>query len=157
MEYKNMDADLSHVEQLICETQARLFEYVANTGADMIWFIERYMSSPFCQKEMDSDYSCFHLSFPEEILDFLLPQIGPLRKFEPGQYFSNDVANWLGFTYRQLQIQTQVASKELVQLLPPGKLCNSYLALSGESEEVAADILCERLGLSKVKREYNQD
>lgn len=145
------DFDLTNVEYGICETQGDLFRYVANEGVDMEWFATQYLSSDFCRRSMDTVYSRFFTADELEHLDFIIPEIGPLKK-NPYGYFDGNVAFWIGFTYRQLQIQTGVFSKDLVNRIPFVKLCNAYAGLHTVDEEMATDILCENFGLTKIKR-----
>jgi len=145
---------LSSIETAICETQGDLFEFVANLGTDMEWFIPTYMNSDFCNREMDATYSYFQMEHPLEILDFLSKEIGEC-KIKPNKYFRLDVAFWLGYTYRQLKIQTGVSSKEIFQTISLEKLCNAYAGLHTVDEEMATDILCENFNLHKIKRTYN--
>lgn len=143
---------LSYVEYGICETQGNLFRYVANEGVDMEWFTNHYLSSDFCRRSMDTIYSRFFFADELEHLDFIIPEIGPLKLNQKG-YFDGNVAYWLGFTYRQMYIQTGVPSKELVRIIPFSKLCDAYIGLHTVDEEMASDILCKDFGLQKHERE----
>lgn len=146
--------DLSKLEYGICETQGNLFRYVANKGVDMEWFALYYLSSDFCRRAMDTVYSRFFTADELEHLDFIVPEIGPLKN-NPHGYFDGNVAFWIGFTYRQLQIQTGVFSKDLVTRIPFVKLCNAYAGLHTVDEEMASDILCKNFNLTKIKRNSN--
>ena len=148
----NEEYDLNNVEQGICVTQGTLFRHVANEGVDMEWFVEKYLSSDFCRRSMDTIYSRFFTADELEHLDFIIPEIGELKQ-NPYGYFDGNVAYWIGFTYRQLYIQTGISSKELIKIIPFQKMCNVYPGLHTVDEEMATDILCENFKLTKKKRE----
>ena len=145
--------ELSTTEYSACETQAELFEYIAEEGYDFEWFVEQYMDCKWCNREMDSKYSAYHTSFPEEQLEFITPQIGELKKYPVGKFFHSDVAYWIGFTYRQMAIQTQIHSSELIRLLSLATMCNYYPGLHTVDDEMATDIICENFKLEKVVRD----
>lgn len=149
----NQETDLSYDEYGICEIQAKVFEYVAYDCVDMEWFAKAYLCSDFCRRAMDTIYSRFQTADEPEHLDFLIPEIGPLKKYENGEQFNPDTAWWIGFMYRQLYIQTQIPSKELCEKIPFKTMCKYYPGLHTVDEEMATDIICENFGLQKVKRD----
>jgi len=148
----NFETDLNYDEYGICEIQAHLFEYVANQGVDIEWFTKAYLCSDFCRRAMDTIYSRFQTADELEHLDFLLPEVGTLQEYEDNTMFDPDVAWWIGFTYRQLYIQTQISSKELYERISFETMCRYYPGLHTVDEEMATDIICENFGLQKVIR-----
>lgn len=135
----------------ICRTQGRIFEYAAKNGYAFPEFINLYMNSDFCRRAMDTSYSRFQLSDEEECWDFIEPEIGSqLHCLEGNAFFDIDIAYWIGFTYRQLYIETEIKSKELVTIISPDELLAGYLGLHTIDEENATDILCERHKIKKI-------
>ena len=112
-------------------------------------FANAYMRSAFCRRAFDTIYSSFQLASEEECWRFLYPQIAHLLK--PGDdSVSEDEAYWVGFTYRQLYIETQIPSEELCVMIPPERILLSYAGLHTIDEEAATDRVCEAYGLEKV-------
>lgn len=68
----------------------------------------------------------------------------PLHK--PESCFSPDAAYWIGFTYRQLYIETGTSSRELSERLPFDAMCRYYPGLHTVDEEMAVSIICEDYG-----------
>ena len=135
----------------ICETQGDLYKYMAEQGCDMEAFSDAYLSSSFCSRAMDTIYSRFQLEHPLEILDFLMPEIKDFCPLVPeDKQCPADVAYWIGFTYRQLYLETDVLSAELAKKVPYDALFVSYVGLHTVDEEMATDIICKNHGLTKT-------
>jgi hypothetical protein len=133
------------IQNEICITQQDLYEHAALHQYNMPVFSDMYLQSDFCRRAMDTIYSRFQLADPLEILDFLLPEIGPedKLKYQDGEWFNRDVAAWIGFMYRLLYFKTGISSKELSQKVTFGGLCAAYPGLHTIDEDQAADILIE--------------
>lgn len=131
----------------ICERQGKLYQKIAHDGCDMEWFSNAYLNSRFCKGYMDTLWSRLQWAHTQEVLDHLLPEISPVKKNEQG-FFDEDVAYWIGFTYRMLYIETQVPSAELIKKVPFEMMCRYYPGLHTVAEEMAIDIICEDNGLS---------
>lgn len=139
------------VELDICKTQERLYQYMAEQGYDVKAFSNAYLTSSFCRRAMDTVYSRFQLHDILEILDFLMPEIKDLCPLVPeGKRCPTDIASWIGFTYRQLYLETGVSSAELARVVPYDALFVSYVGLHTVDEEMATDIICENRGLTKT-------
>ena len=103
--------EISRSDDYDCQTQADLYEYIMKDGYDLIDFSDRYLKSKFCNQEMDSVYSVFQREDPLQILDFVLPEIGELKRTGERGY----VDPWdLGYIYRYLHFMTGCSSADLV-------------------------------------------
>ena len=136
----------------ICKNQARLYRFVARKGVDMEWFSENYLRSSFCKRAFDTIYSRFQTADELECLDFIMPELGAPKMMENGYMFEPDVAEWIGFTYRQLYIETEIPSANLVEKADFATMCRYYPGLHTIDEEMATDIICENKGLKKLER-----
>ena len=54
--------------------------------------------------------------------------------------------------YRQLYIETEIPSAELVEKADFATMCRYYPGLHTIDEEMATDIICENKGLKKLER-----
>ena len=48
---------------------------------------------------------------------------------------------WIGYTYRYIQIESQISSKILIDKIPLDKLLRAYAGLHTVDEEMAYDII----------------
>lgn len=136
------------VEYDICETQQIIFRTYAIKGYDMEIFTKEYLTSDFCSRYMDRSYSRFQLEDVGECSDFFLPEIGErLKKYENGKIFDPDIAEWMGFTYRQLQLETGVKSKELVNRITFNDMLRLYPGMHTIDELDAAERISEMYNL----------
>lgn len=141
---------ITRAEELICKTQGKLFEYLANEGYDMFRFSNAYLHSHFCKQHFDTLYSRFQWEMEEEILDFLIPEIKNLLvKYEDNRYFDADTAYWIGYMYRQLYIETGISSKELSERVPFEAMCAVYSGMHTIDEEEAVARLCQDFSLKR--------
>lgn len=136
----------------ICQNQARLYEYVARKGFDMEWFSEEYLRSSFCKRAFDTVYSRFQTADEQECLDFIIPELKTIKMLDKEYMLDPDVAYWIGFTYRQLYIETEVPSSKLVEKVDFTTMCRYYPGLHTVDEEMATDIICENKGFKKLAR-----
>lgn len=155
---------LSGVDYEICKTQGNVYEYLAKNGYDMELFSLLYLQSDFCRRAFDTNYSRFQLADELECLDFIVPELKErypefcenitedyVKVKEVDTCFSPDVAYWIGFTYRQLYIETGITSKELSERLPFDAMCRYYPGLHTVDEEMATDIICKDYHFVKYK------
>lgn len=148
-----MNTDMNKVETMICRTQADIFVYMSKLGYNMEIFSTAYMNSEWTRRAMDTKYSRFQIREPEECLDFILPEIeNLLTKYSDDIIFNPDIAEWIGFTYRQLYIETQIPSEKLIKIISFRAMCAYYPGLHTVDEEMATDIICENYELSKKPR-----
>lgn len=111
------DASFIVIER-IAETQEEIFEYASSNGYFMDDFIEKYMFSDFCNREMDSQDSYFHFKTPEVCFTYLKAE---LHDFKKGK---NDFYNvgWVGKMYRYLAYFLESSSLAVYNLIPPHEL-----------------------------------
>ena len=103
----------------ICETQGDIYVYMAKKGYDMNVFSDNYLKSDFCRREFDTEYSRYQDEFPNECADFYMPEIGDnLVHYPFGCCFDLEEAEWIGFAYRQLYLETGIYSSELADIVP---------------------------------------
>ncbi len=135
---------MTDIDCEICKTQQRIYEHMASGHYDMQVFSDAYLSSDFCKRAMDTDYSRFQVEDVYECADFYMPEIeNRLVKFSDNRTFDIAIAGWVGFTYRQLYIETGVYSAELIKIVPFEIMCQSYYGLHTIDEENAVDIIIE--------------
>ena len=145
------------IDYTICKTQGSIYEQQAKDGYDIVIFSDLYLKSDFCRRAFDTIYSRFQIADRLECLDFILPEIGgKCRKFTTREeIFSPDVAYWIGFTYRQLYIETCISSRELSERLSFEAMCRYYPGLHTVDEYMATGIICNDYGFEK-KAEYKE-
>ncbi len=153
MTYTGLHEDVNY---LICETQGEIFEYAASKGYDMIEFSRAFMASHFCERAFDTPYSRFQVDDAEESWQFLYPEIKDTidnHRLPDDAVFDGNVAHWIGFTYRQIFIETGVPSKDIAKKLPFEAMVASYPGLHTLDEEDATDRLCKSVGIWKIGKE----
>ena len=136
---------IDKIQYSICRTQGDLYEWAANNKFMFPEFSDIYMNSDFCRRTMDTNYSRFQLREPEEHMDFLIiknPEI--LEHKYTDKHFRNDVAYWIGFTYRHIWFETKMPSKEIVTRYPFKKMCAWYPGLHTLDEEDSIDRILGR-------------
>lgn len=135
----------------IADTQREIFEYAEKNGYEMEQFAYLYMTSDFCNKEMDSEYSYFHhkggtTCLPEVEYEYKNEKQQPLPK---GKSRLNN-AGWVGAMYRYLVFELDGSSKNIVRLLHPKDLDNMYYAYELYNIEDAAKEIIEKYGFRKT-------
>ena len=135
----------------ICETQGRVYEYVARNSYDMKIFSSLYLRSDFCKRAMDAKYSRFQLADELECWDFIYPEIGKeLQKISEDLCFDPDIAYWIGFMYRQISTETNTNSIILDRIVSFDTMCRYYPGLHTVDEDMALDIVCKDFSLSRT-------
>ena len=124
----------------ICMTQSRIYRYVAQCGYEVKRFSDAFLASDFCRRAFDTIYSRFQLEDVFECMDLIVSH---------NLYFDEDVAAWIGFTYRQLYIETEVNSSRLVTVVSFQTLCDYYVGLHTIDIEDATDIICKDFSIDK--------
>ncbi len=122
---------------IIATKQGELFEYAENKGHNMAGFITQYMLSDFCNKEMDSDYSYFHLKMPEVNYSYVINEI--CEVYDDSKDFIN--AAWVGAIYRYLVFLTGIHSRDIVTMIAPKELDDMALEYETTSIEAAAEMI----------------
>ena len=133
----------------ICISQAKLYEYVANEGYDMVDFSNKYLQSKFCNVNFDREWSLYHFAAPVETSYEIFKEI-QVDKYEGNMVFNPDAAWWIGFTYKQLQIETEMHSKDILKEISFEELVRCYPGLHTVDEEYATDMICEYHHLKKI-------
>ena len=133
----------------ICINQGEIYEIAAEQGYDMPLFSKQYLNSDFCNKSFDKIWSLYHFADAKECLYEINKDITIFPNKESSMVFNPDVAWWIGFTYRQLQIETGKSSKTLSEIIPFEELCSCYAGLHTIDEEWATDMICKKHKLIK--------
>ena len=135
---------LDDIHRYICKQQQELFEYVQAHNADVIFFAEAFMKSDFCNRSLDKPYSVDQYADIMNWLEFLeWEKITVRAVLQQQRPVSFRVAGWLGFTYRQLQIETGLQSRELWEKVPIERLIRAWPGLHTVDEDMAAEIIME--------------
>lgn len=157
---------LTPVEESAIESQGDIFAYMALHGYKMDVFTDMYMKSDFVHRYYDNGYSWLQGNDIVTNLDFLLPEIGDkLTQYPsatklipsiPGQngnlgtadatsdlVFDIDVAEWIGQTYRRLNIETNISSSQLIELFPFETMCELYSGMHTIDEQQAIEIMLD--------------
>ena len=141
---------LDDERRFICKQQQELFEYVQEHHGDVRAFAEAFLKSDFCNRSLDRPYSVDQYADILNWLEFLewenITVRPALRQQRPVSF---RVAGWLGFTYRQLQIETGLQSRELWEKVPIDKLIRAWPGLHTVDEEMAAEIIISDFHLTE--------
>ena len=141
----------SKINYETCRNQAEIYELAACKGFMMDKFSDLYLSSGFCSDSYDKEWSLYHTTRPEECIDILSEEHFTCPKYNDGKgIFDPDTAWWIGFTYRQLQIETLVPSRKLKDIIPFSEMVACYPGLHTVDEEFATDMICEHHRLVKA-------
>ena len=140
---------LDDVHRYICKQQQELFEYVQEQGADVITFAEAFMKSDFCNRSLDKPYSVDQYADIMNWLEFLeWERIIVKPVIRPQRPITRRVAGWAGFTYRQIQIETGLQSRDLWEKVPIERLIRAWPGLHTVDEDMAAEIIMEDFNLT---------
>ena len=133
---------LDDIHRYICKQQQELFEYAQEHKADVVAFAEAFMKSNFCNRSLDKPYSVDQYADIMNWLEFLeWEKITVRAVLQQQRPVSFRVAGWLGFTYRQLQIETGLQSRELWEKVPIERLIRAWPGLHTVDEDMAAEII----------------
>ncbi len=103
----------------IATLQGQIFQESEVMGLDMEDFALCYMQSDFCNNEMDSPHSSFHLCSPAQCMEAFLANTRPIKRsnLERVRKVSGaDGWGWskeAGFYYRLLHFSTSLSSREI--------------------------------------------
>ncbi len=144
---------INHEDRFICNRQKELFEYAQSHYANIKIFTHDFLCSDFCNRSLDQPYSVDQFADIMNWLEFLEKDCkikpDPLQK----ERLPKIVAGWLGFVYRQLQIETGLKSRVLADKIPFERLVIAYPGLHTVDEDMATDIICHDFGLQKLARD----
>ena len=138
---------LDHVKRYICCQQQELFEYAQKQNADIIQFAFDFLNSDFCNRSLDKPYSADQYMDIMNWLEFLEQEDICLSNYNTSDPISNQIAGWLGFTYRQIQIESGLSSSEIIRRVPVDRMILSYPGLHTVDEDMAADIIIHDFNL----------
>ena len=107
------------------------------------------MNSNFCNRSLDKPYSVDQYADIMNWLEFLdWEKITVRPVLYQQQPVPPHVAGWIGFTYRQLQIETGLQSRELWEKVPIDRLIRAWPGLHTVDEDMAAEIIMEDFHLT---------
>jgi len=132
---------MTHIQDIICETQGDIFKCANELKLDMDVFVPAYMKSRFCEKSMDTVYSPFQMADAEECLDFILAEID-VPKIKKIKY-KPTIIEWIGYTYRQLYFALGKSSREIIDKVSFTSMLVYYPGLHTVDEDMAVDIINE--------------
>lgn len=147
-----IDGKLDEIEYDRCNGQGEIFEYfVTQRKCDLKDFTRKFMTSDFCAEEIDPDtpqyYPCSLFTCGAKIQDLIE------NGCKKNENMNNaDLAWWVGFIYRQLNVETGLKSSELYEKVPVRDLIIMYPGLHTIEENHQTDSICEDYGLHKIKR-----
>lgn len=130
MDMENFDALSPTMKYDIAKVQGDILQLAADKGYDMKEFIENYMTSDFCNNEMDSDCSFFHFKQAEVCLPYILDE----KKCNMCKDELELDYRFIGMTYRFLVYYTGKKSKDIYKLIPPEEL--DELSFAYETYEI---------------------
>lgn len=126
------------VNEIVCETQGEIYQLAKRLLYEKEEFSEKYLTSNFCNREMDAAYSPFQFADAEECMDFVKKEFVPKTSME--QYTDNK-AYWIGYMYRKMQIVLKISSYDLSKKIPFFTMANYYEGLHTIDDESAIDII----------------
>ncbi len=130
----------SEVLREIVKTQIEIFELAEEKGYDMESFAVTYMTSDFCNREMDSEWSYYHFKQANVCLPLITGEITKTTSEKADTVLCNP--GWVGGIYRYLAAYSGLSSREVVKILPPAELDDLYYTYENcEYEEAAHDII----------------
>lgn len=129
----------------VAETQSYLFGYVQDNfpNWDIEFFVDNYMKSDIKDFQEKGNPFFLTMSF-DVILDRLR---GTCTRIVDKLSADGFVPEWAGELYAQLQIQTGVASRDLVDLVPYRLLRQAYPVLHFLDMDLAVEKVAAQAGL----------
>ena len=147
-----LDDIRSHIEYSIANAQGNIFKYASELGYDLETFVEKYMESDFCNKDMDSEYSPFQNELDVPCMEILTKEFSnkkiniPINTNIKYEY----CAYYIGFVYRYLQILSGLSSKEIYKKIPFKKMTLNYFLDHYEYSDAIKEICrCEKINYNK--------
>lgn len=137
---------MDDIQRYICRQQQDVFRQVAKEGHDLYAFADAFLKSSFCNRSLDRPYSVDQFADTGDWFDFL-EKDDELVLVPAREQFPASVAGWLGFVYRQLQIEAGLPSRELSSRIPIRKLTISYPGLHTLDEDVQVEIIRRDFGI----------
>ena len=136
-------------ERYICNQQKELYEYVYSRNIDIEQFSDFFLNSDFCNNSLDKPYSVDQFADIMNWLEFLEKEGCKYNVSTMRANYPIEAAGWCGFTYRQLQIETGLQSKDLALRVPFNRLAVVYPGMHTIDEEMAVDIIKHDFNLER--------
>lgn len=143
---------LDDIQFYFCEQQQELFEYVQQKGANIQKFTHDFMCSKFCNCSLDLKYSVDQFADIVNWLEFIEAEFNIQFDNSQNRIVPLEVAGWLGFTYRQLQIESGLKSRELIKRIPFDRLVLAYEGLHTVDIDMAGEIVMNDFDVPCVSR-----
>lgn len=124
-----------------CDNQGFVFELAQKIGYDINDFVDKFMTSDFCARELDALYSWFQTSEPEDIMDYVLKEIEPEYSSET---YSNDKLHWIGYMYRYINLRFGINSSEIYKVLPMKDMLVLYVGMHTQDDEYFIDVISDK-------------
>ena len=151
---KHNSAFVGDYDYKLCRTQAEIYRYMTENGYNIECFSNAFLTSKFCNEELDDVYSRFHIEFPNECADFFMPEIESKLSKGKTEYY-DACAGSIGFIYRALHICTSIPSKELATIVPFDEVGDEALTTLHYTYEEVTEHIVQRHNLP-LKR-YDAD
>lgn len=137
---------IDNIHRFFCNQQKALFEWAARNGYDIKSFAREFLGSSFCRRSLDKPYSVDQFADELDWIDFMEidGEFHPVMDESP---FPVHIAGWLGFVYRQIQIETGLQSKTIVERVPPERLIVAYSGLHTVDEDMQVEIIRHDFGI----------
>lgn len=116
----------------ICTSQSRLFVYAIEQDYDDDDFVAKYMTSDFCNREMDAVWSWFQLMNPGYNMAYLLDEVSLIKS---DKHYDLEVFEWVGWMYRYAQLRLEIPSREIYKKMPLSDMLLYYKCLRTEDAE----------------------
>lgn len=130
-----------NIDKAICRTQGAFFEYVCTLGYDLKYFAEYFMHSSFA-KGFDSKGSRCVFEDPETCFEIMFwkkeKDLDSLKKYASDPA----IGDWIGYTYRQFTVVSDLPSREVWERVPFDKLLLNYAAHHTLDEYYSIEMLC---------------
>ena len=133
---------MHNTDYFICENQELLFANAQKLNFDDNEFVEKYMNSRLCNKEMDTPYSYFHYSEPEDIMDYLLKEIQVKTNTK---HYDANAMRWVGYMYRYIYLKTKIPSSVIYAKLPLKDMLVYYVGMHTQDNDYFLDVIKDKL------------
>lgn len=118
-----------------------LYVLASHMGYDLKSFSDLFLTSHFCERSFDTEYSRFQNEEEDVSMEYLLREISP-NKTKTDAIIDDNIAFWIGFIYRFLYFQTGTPSSKLKEKVPFDYLERKAYGLLTLDEEEAVGIIC---------------
>lgn len=128
------------IDRAICCTTGKLYVMANEMGFNVEKFSDMFLSSHFCERSFDTEYSRFQTEDEDVSMDYLLREITPAK--ESGDMMMiEDAAFWIGYMYRRLYIDLGIPSRIIKEMVPFSYMQAKYYGLSTIDDEEAVEVI----------------